>query len=160
MLKRASVLGDYFFGSVQWSVQQGVEHGWWPNIKAKGSWGNCCWPLRRAAPPSPKGPPATLCALASACFTLSAFAYLHFVWSCCTFVCICILALCCLCARLVIGPRSPGPIYVSGSQWVSEWVSKLRLWNFTDVTLADEDTNSILTDKVNRTIQCNVAMQV
>ena len=29
-----------------------------------------------------------------------------------------------------------------------------------DVTLGDEDTNSILTDKVNRTIQGNVAMQV
>ena len=32
--------------------------------------------------------------------------------------------------------------------------------NLTDMTLADEDTNSILTDKVNRTIQGNVAMQV
>ena len=54
-------------------------------------------------------------------------------------------------------PRSPGPIYVSG---LSNYVSKLNLWNVTDVTLADEDTNSILTGKVNRTIQCNVAMQV
>ena len=36
--------------------------------------------------------------------------------------------------------------------WLSEtdWVSHLRFWNFTD-----EDTNSILTDKVNRTIQGN-----
>ena len=32
--------------------------------------------------------------------------------------------------------------------------------DLTDVTLADEDTNSILTDKVNRTIQGNVAMHV
>ena len=32
--------------------------------------------------------------------------------------------------------------------------------NLTDVTQADEDTNSILTDKVNRTIQGNVAMQL
>ena len=32
--------------------------------------------------------------------------------------------------------------------------------NLTDVTLADEDTKSILTDKVNRTIQGNLAMQV
>ena len=32
--------------------------------------------------------------------------------------------------------------------------------NLTDVTLAYEDTNSILTDKVNMTIQGNVAMQV
>ena len=33
-------------------------------------------------------------------------------------------------------------------------------WNLTDVTLADEDTNSILTDNVKRAIQGNVAMQV
>ena len=32
---------------------------------------------------------------------------------------------------------------------LSKWVSERGLWNFTDVTLADEDTNSILTDKVN-----------
>ena len=32
--------------------------------------------------------------------------------------------------------------------------------NLTDVTLADEDTNSILTDNVNTTIQGNVAMKV
>ena len=29
-----------------------------------------------------------------------------------------------------------------------------------DVALADEDTNSILTDNANRAIQCNVEMQV
>ena len=29
-----------------------------------------------------------------------------------------------------------------------------------DVTLADEDTNSILTDNANRAIQGNVAMQI
>ena len=52
---------------------------------------------------------------------------------------------------------STGPIYGSGL-W--NWLSELRLWNFTDVTQADEDTNSILTDKVNRTIQGNVAMQL
>ena len=39
-------------------------------------------------------------------------------------------------------------------------VSKRRCGNLTDVTQADEDTNSILTDKVNRTIQGNVAMQL
>ena len=33
-------------------------------------------------------------------------------------------------------------------------------WNLTDVTLADKETNLILTDKVNRVIQGNVAMQV
>ena len=32
--------------------------------------------------------------------------------------------------------------------------------NLTDVTLADEDTNSILTDNANRAIQGNMAMQV
>ena len=32
--------------------------------------------------------------------------------------------------------------------------------DLTDVTLADEDTNSILTDNVNRAIQGNEAMQV
>ena len=32
--------------------------------------------------------------------------------------------------------------------------------NLTDVTLADEDTNSIQTDTANRAIQGNVSMQV
>ena len=32
--------------------------------------------------------------------------------------------------------------------------------DLTDVTLADEDTNSILTDNANRAIQGNVALQV
>ena len=32
--------------------------------------------------------------------------------------------------------------------------------DLTDVTLADEDTNSILADNANRAIQGNVAMQV
>ena len=32
--------------------------------------------------------------------------------------------------------------------------------DFTDVTLADEDTNSILTDNANRAYQGNVAMRV
>ena len=32
--------------------------------------------------------------------------------------------------------------------------------DLTDVTLADEDTNSMLTDNANRAIQGNVAMQV
>ena len=33
-------------------------------------------------------------------------------------------------------------------------------WNLTDVTLADEDSNLLLTDNANRAIQGNVAMQV
>ena len=41
-------------------------------------------------------------------------------------------------------------------QFLCVWFSEThwRLWNLTDVTLADENTNSILTDKVNRTMQC------
>ena len=44
------------------------------------------------------------------------------------------------------------------SEWVSEWVSERRLWNFTDVTPADEDTNLILTDNDKKAFQANVAM--
>ena len=51
---------------------------------------------------------------------------------------------------------STGPIY--GSSCLKQ--TDLGLWNFTDLTPADEDTNSILTDKVNRTIQGNVAKQL
>ena len=39
-------------------------------------------------------------------------------------------------------------------------LSKTPSVNLTDVTLADKETNLILTDKVNRVIQGNVAMQV
>ena len=39
-------------------------------------------------------------------------------------------------------------------------VSKRGLANLTDVTLADQATNSIQTDNVNMAIQGNVAMQV
>ena len=41
----------------------------------------------------------------------------------------------------------------------THWLSYLCA-DLTDVTLADEDTNSILTDNANRAIQGNVAMQV
>ena len=57
---------------------------------------------------------------------------------------------------IFIGPRSPGPIYVSGCHKLT----KTPFRNLTDVTLADEDTGSILTDNTNRAIQGNVAMQV
>ena len=40
---------------------------------------------------------------------------------------------------------------------VSKWATCA---NLTDVTPADEDTNSILTDNANRAIQGNVAMQI
>ena len=46
-----------------------------------------------------------------------------------------------------------GPIYGSESL-------KLTCADLTDVTLADEDTNPILTDNANRAFQCNVAKQV
>ena len=39
-----------------------------------------------------------------------------------------------------------GPIYVSQCLSLSEWVSERRLANLTDVTLADQATNSIPTD--------------
>ena len=57
---------------------------------------------------------------------------------------------------MFIGPRSPGPIYVSGCHKQTKTPSV----NLTDVTLADKETNLMLTDKVNRVIQGNVAMQV
>ena len=57
---------------------------------------------------------------------------------------------------IFIGPRSPGPIYVSGCLKQTKTPSV----NLTDVTLADKETNLILTDNVNRLIQGNVAMQV
>ena len=55
-----------------------------------------------------------------------------------------------------IGPRCP---------WSDLWIrlsltNSHTFWNLTDVTLADEDTNSILTDNANRSIQGNVAMQL
>ena len=53
-------------------------------------------------------------------------------------------------------PGIPGPIY--GSKYLK--LSKRPFWNLTDVTLADEDTNSIQTADVNRAIIGNVAMQV
>ena len=50
------------------------------------------------------------------------------------------------------GVRSLGPD-------VPPSVSETPCVDLTDVTLADEDTNSILTDNANRAIQGNVAMQ-
>ena len=44
--------------------------------------------------------------------------------------------------------------------WVSELVSPTPCVDLTDVTLADEDTNPILTDDANRAIHNNVATQV
>ena len=59
-------------------------------------------------------------------------------------------------SNLFIGPRCPwGPIYGSGPMSVQDYVADL-----TDVTLADEDSNSTPADDVNRAILGNVAMQV
>ena len=56
-------------------------------------------------------------------------------------------------STVFIGPRCPwGPIYGSGFLKLSE----PPFADLTDVTLADEDTNSILTDNANRAIQGNV----
>ena len=53
-------------------------------------------------------------------------------------------------------PGIPGPIY--GSKPLSLTLRPFA--DLTDVTLADKDTNSILTDNANRAIQGNEAMQV
>ena len=55
---------------------------------------------------------------------------------------------------LIIGSRCP---------WSDLWVRvsvTVHFADLTDVTLADEDTNSILTDNANRVFQDNVAIQV
>ena len=59
--------------------------------------------------------------------------------------------------RFLSDPGVPGRIYGSSSLSLTEWATCA---NLTDVTLADEDTDSILTDNANRAFQRNVAMQV
>ena len=54
-------------------------------------------------------------------------------------------------------PGIPGPIYGSG---LSNYVRPRRFADLTDVTLVDEDTNSIPSNNTNRTIQDHVAMPV
>ena len=44
--------------------------------------------------------------------------------------------------------------------WVRMSITPRRCWDLTDVTLADEDSNSIPTDNANRAIQGNLTMQV
>ena len=51
-------------------------------------------------------------------------------------------------------------INLGSDLWVRMSVTERLCVDLTDVTLADEDTNSILTDNANRAIQGNVAMQV
>ena len=58
---------------------------------------------------------------------------------------------------IFIGPRCPwGPIFGSGCLSLTEG----PFVNLTDVTLADGDAKSILTDNAKRAIQGNVAMPV
>ena len=49
-----------------------------------------------------------------------------------------------------------GPIYVSWTPGLSNSLSETPCADLTDVTLADKDTNAILTDNVNRAIHGNV----
>ena len=56
---------------------------------------------------------------------------------------------------IFIGPRCPW-----SDLWVLVSLTERCCVDLTDVTLADEDTKSILTDNANRAIQGNVAMQV
>ena len=58
-----------------------------------------------------------------------------------------------------MGPRYTwGPIF--GSWTWCNWLTTKRFWDLTDVTLTDEDTNSIQTDDANKAIQGNVAMHL
>ena len=54
-------------------------------------------------------------------------------------------------------PGIPGVWSIGPGVYLS--VSTRPFWDFTDMTLADEDTNSILADNDNGAIQGNVAMQ-
>ena len=54
---------------------------------------------------------------------------------------------------IIIGSRCPW-----SDLWI--WLSLTKPLLQTDMILADEDTNSILTDNANRAIQGNVAMHV
>ena len=56
---------------------------------------------------------------------------------------------------LFIGPRCPW-----SDLWIRVSLTERAFADLTDVTLADEDTNSILTDNANRAFRGNVAMQV
>ena len=59
-----------------------------------------------------------------------------------------------ICLIIFIGPRYPW-----SDLCVRMSVRTTPCVDLTDVTLADEDTNPILTDSANRAIQGNVAMQ-
>ena len=44
-------------------------------------------------------------------------------------------------------------VNLGSNLWVQMFVSNIPCWDLTDVTLADEDTNSILTDNANGAVQ-------
>ena len=56
---------------------------------------------------------------------------------------------------IVIGPRCPW-----SDLWIRVSITKRPFADLTDVTLADEDTNPILTDKANGAFQGNLATRV
>ena len=60
-----------------------------------------------------------------------------------------------LACEFLSDPGVPGPIYGSVCLSLNKSLT-IPGANLTDVTLADEDTNSILTDNANRTIQGNI----
>ena len=60
----------------------------------------------------------------------------------------------------VIFLSDPGDLVRSLCPDVRHWLTKRPFVDLTDVTLANEDTNSILTDNVNRAIEGNEALQV
>ena len=51
-------------------------------------------------------------------------------------------------------------VYLGSDLWFPISVTKRGFADLTDVTLADKDTNLILTDNVNRAFRGNVAMKV
>ena len=56
---------------------------------------------------------------------------------------------------IFIGPRCPW-----SDLWIRVSITERAFADLTDVTLADEDTNPILTDNANRTFQGNLATRV
>ena len=54
----------------------------------------------------------------------------------------------------------PGPRCPWSDLWIRVSLTHRPFADLTDVTLADEDTNSILTDNANRTFQGNMATRV
>ena len=62
--------------------------------------------------------------------------------------------------RLLVTVDYRTQVNLGSDLWVWMSVSKTPLWNLTELTLADDDTNPIPTDNANRAIKGNVATQV